>query len=59
MSEDREIVRAVWEGEIPMKFTLAEDEVFSMEKPRPFYQMMSRIGYITQLSDKLQRHFIE
>ena len=59
MSEDREIVRAVWEGKIPVKFVLAESEIISLEKPQPFYMMMNRVFYISQASDKIQRHFIE
>jgi len=59
MSEDREIVRAVWEGKIPVKFVLADSEIISLEKPQPFYIMMNRVFYITQVSDKIQRHFIE
>ncbi|XP_063719083.1 autophagy protein 5-like [Symsagittifera roscoffensis] len=59
MSEDREIVRAIWEGKVPVKFVLSEAEIISFDKPQPFYIMMNRIFYISQISDKIQRHFIE
>ena len=59
MSEDREIVRAVWEGKLPVKFTLAENEIVSIDKPEPFYVMINRVSYISQISDKLQRYFGE
>ena len=36
MADDREVLREVWEGRIPVAFHLAEDEIAS-EQPDPFY----------------------
>ena len=39
MADDREVLREVWEGRIPVAFHLAKDEVAS-EQPDPFYVSM-------------------
>lgn len=36
MAEDREILREIWEGKIPVCFALASEEVHS-EQPDPIY----------------------
>ncbi|XP_072036176.1 autophagy protein 5-like [Amphiura filiformis] len=56
MADDREVLREVWEGRIPVAFHLAEDEVAS-EQPEPFYLLVSRQTYITLVADKVQKHF--
>ena len=37
MADDREILRAIWDGKIPVCFTLASEEVFTVEQPEPIY----------------------
>ncbi|XP_022101326.1 autophagy protein 5-like [Acanthaster planci] len=56
MADDREILREVWEGRIPVCFTLASDEVTS-EQPDLFFLLISRQTYITLVTDKVQKHF--
>ncbi|XP_071492809.1 autophagy protein 5-like [Diadema antillarum] len=56
MADDREVLREVWEGRIPLCFVLAEDES-SMENPEPFVLMVSRLTYITLVTEKIQKHF--
>ena len=36
MADDREVLREIWEGKLPVSFTLASDEVES-EKPESIY----------------------
>jgi len=35
--EDSEIRRAIWEGAIPIVFSIAQDEVTSLQPPFPYY----------------------
>jgi len=37
MADDKENLRAVWDGKIPVCFTLATDEVFTAEQPEPMF----------------------
>ena len=37
MADDREILREIWEGRIPVQFMLSPDEVFTVEPAEPFY----------------------
>lgn len=37
MAEDREVLREVWDGHIPVSFNLATDEVVTMQQPDPYY----------------------
>ncbi|KAL5010532.1 hypothetical protein ScPMuIL_012837 [Solemya velum] len=56
MAEDREILREIWEGKIPVCFTLASEEVHS-EQPDPIYLLVSRLSYFPVVTDKVYRHF--
>ena len=42
MADDREVLKEIWEGKIPVHFTLAFDEIASVEQPEPLYAS----GYI-------------
>jgi hypothetical protein len=37
MADDREVLRILWDGRIPVCFTLNADEVVALEEPEPFY----------------------
>lgn len=37
MAEDREVLREVWDGRLPVCFSLSSDEVVAMQQPDPFY----------------------
>ena len=37
MADDREILREIWDGRVPVCFSLADDEVFTMDQPEPYY----------------------
>lgn len=47
MAEDREVLREIWNGRIPICFALAKDEVHR-DQPEPFYVCYKTI---TQYSD--------
>lgn len=42
MADDREVLRELWDGRLPIRFSLAPDEVISMEQPDPIYLMVPR-----------------
>ena len=37
MADDREVLREVWEGRIPICFNLSTDEVTTVEQPESYY----------------------
>ncbi|XP_045197350.2 autophagy protein 5-like [Mercenaria mercenaria] len=55
MADDRGILRDVWEGKIPVCFTLAQDEVIA-EQPEPVYQMLPRHSYFPIVTEKISKH---
>lgn len=57
MAEDREILREIWDGQIPICFRLASEEIYTLQQPEPFYLMVPRLTYFPLLSDKIQKHF--
>ena len=42
MADDREVLREVWEGRIPVCFTLSQDEITTVEQPEPYYVSETR-----------------
>ncbi|XP_014780325.1 autophagy protein 5 [Octopus bimaculoides] len=58
MAEDREILREVWEGRIPVSFSLSPDEIVN-EQPDPFfyYLLVPRLSYFPLVTDKVQKYF--
>lgn len=37
MAEDREVLRSIWDGRLPVCFNLSSDEVVTVEQPDPYY----------------------
>jgi autophagy-related protein 5 len=58
MTEDKEILKEVWNGKLPICFKLSQDECGSAE-PEEIYLMVSRQTYFPLVLDKVQRHFAE
>ncbi|KAK9871414.1 hypothetical protein WA026_011665 [Henosepilachna vigintioctopunctata] len=58
MANDREILRELWEGKLPVCFKLDLDEVVEMQQPDPFYLMVSRVSYFPLVIDKVRKHFL-
>eukprot|EP00112_Aurelia_sp_Birch-Aquarium-sp1_P023470 Seg700.13 transcript_id=Seg700.13/GoldUCD/mRNA.D3Y31 product="Autophagy protein 5" protein_id=Seg700.13/GoldUCD/D3Y31 len=57
MADDREVLREVWEGRIPVCFTLSQDEITTVEQPEPYYILVPRLSYFPLVVDKMCRHF--
>lgn len=53
MSNDREVLRVVWEGQIPVCFQLDAEEVEGLQTPDNFYLMISRLSYLPLVTDKV------
>ncbi|XP_040576577.1 autophagy protein 5 [Lepeophtheirus salmonis] len=54
MSEDREVLREIWEGKIPIRFNLDGDFGGVSE---PFYLMLPRQSYLPLTLEKVRKHF--
>ncbi|XP_031570229.1 autophagy protein 5-like [Actinia tenebrosa] len=57
MAEDREVLREIWDGRIPVCFNLSSEEIVTVEQPEPYYLLVPRISYLMLVTDKIQRHF--
>lgn len=57
MADDRDVLRAVWEGRVPAAFSLSPFEVETLTAPPPFYLMLPRQSYITVCTEKVRKHF--
>lgn len=54
MTEDREVLREVWQGRIPTAFVLAtEDMTSAVLSPETFYLMLPRLSYFALCTEKV------
>lgn len=53
MANDREVLREVWEGKIPVCFQLDSEEVSDIQPPEPFYLMVPRMSYLPLVTEKV------
>ena len=54
MAEDREVLREVWQGRVPVAFSLSLDDVHTMGQPDPYHLMLPRLSYVTVIFDKVR-----
>lgn len=57
MANDREILREVWEGKLPVCFQLDSEEVADIQQPEPFYLMVPRLSYFPLVTEKVKKYF--
>ena len=57
MADDREILREIWDGKVPVCFTLSSEETVSLEKPEALYLLVPRQSYFPLVTDVVHRHF--
>ncbi|VVC90928.1 unnamed protein product [Leptidea sinapis] len=43
MANDREVLREIWDGKLPVCFQLYQDEIMEIQQPDPFYVMIPRL----------------
>ena len=58
MADDKELLKEIWEGKLPVCLRLAQDECGSSE-PDEVYIMVARQTYFPLVTDKTQRYFSE
>ncbi|KAK7108805.1 autophagy protein 5-like [Littorina saxatilis] len=57
MADDREILREVWDGRIPVCFLMAHEEIETLEEPEPYFLLVPRQSYFPLVTDKAHRQF--
>lgn len=53
MASDREVLREIWDGNIPVSFQADSEEVVGLQKPEDFYLMIPRLSYLPLVTDKV------
>lgn len=53
MANDREVLRIIWEGQIPICFRADDCEIAGLQQPEPFYLMVSRLSYLPLVTEKV------
>lgn len=56
MANDREVLREIWDGKIPVCFTLNSEEICDLQGPDPFYLMVSRLSYFPLCTEKVRNN---
>lgn len=58
MANDREVLRQIWDGKLPICFQLDQEEIMEIQQPDPFYVMVPRLSYFPLVTDKASYFFI-
>lgn len=53
MANDREVLREIWDGKIPVCFTLNSEETCELQAPDPLYLMVPRLSYFPLCTEKV------
>lgn len=56
MASDREVLRIIWEGQIPVCFQADPDEIDGVRQPENFYLLVSRLSYLPLVTEKVSPH---
>lgn len=59
MANDREVLRLIWEGRLPVCFQLNSEELYGLHAPDPYYLMVPRLSYFPLVTDKVRKHFLQ
>ena len=54
---DKEVLRDIWQGHLPLCFKLHPDDVSGMHRPEPYYMMVPRITYFPIVLDRVVKYF--
>lgn len=57
MANDREVLREIWEGKLPVCFQLNPEEVHEVQAPDPLYLTVPRLSYFPLVTDKVSKSF--
>jgi autophagy-related protein 5 len=55
MANDREVLKVVWEGKIPVKFVAEEER--DLEDQQSYFLLIPRVSYLPLVTDKVKKHF--
>lgn len=59
MANDREVLRLIWEGQLPVCFQADPEETSAVRNAENFYVMISRLSYLPLVTEKVPLiHFI-
>ncbi|CAL4188685.1 unnamed protein product, partial [Meganyctiphanes norvegica] len=58
MAEDREILREIWDGRVPLCVQLASEDCNTMSVPDSYYLMVPRVSYLPLVMEKVRKHFL-
>lgn len=56
MANDREVLREIWDGKLPLCFQLDQEEIMEIQQPDPFYVMVPRLSYFPLVTDKVSKY---
>jgi len=54
---DKEVLREIWHGQLPVCFKLHPDDIDGMHHPEPYYMMVSRVTYFPLVLDRAVKYF--
>jgi autophagy-related protein 5 len=54
---DKEVLRDIWHGQLPLCFKLHPDDVSGMHHPEPYYMMVPRMTYFPIVLDRVVKYF--
>lgn len=54
---DKEVLREIWHGQLPLCFKLHPDDVSGMHRPEPYYMMVPRVTYFPLVLDRVVKYF--
>lgn len=56
---DSKIQKSIWEGRIPIVFTLTTNEITVPKKVQPFYLMANRNSYFPLITQNIKEYFLQ
>lgn len=54
---DKEVLREIWHGQLPLCFKMHQDDISGMQRPEPYYMMVSRVSYFPLVLDRVVKYF--
>ncbi|XKL67435.1 hypothetical protein PGB90_002926 [Kerria lacca] len=53
MANDREVLRDIWDGKLPVCFNINDEEICDLQTPESYYLMIPRLSYFPLVWDKI------
>ena len=55
---DSKLIQEMWAGRVPIHFSLASQEITSMDVPLPSVLLLPRMSYLPLCTDSVRHHFL-